>query len=829
MPAPPPDRSRIAGLIAGNPWVTILLAVLITAATVVPASRVRFDPDIVRLLPEGSEAAAAYRLFLDRFGGLERIFLVIRAADEASVADLPEIVEHISERLSASPLLHTVRAGVTPEDERFLLENVVERAPLLLADGWRRQVAERIEPEAIRKRVARIRTTLISPHGDLELPLYRHDPFGFATELGLRAAPVDLPVDEATLLFLTPDRRAALLLLTPAVGEVDPEGGRALEREIDAAVVEAAGSYGARIEHAAIGGPLYAAHDEAILRGDLSTTLTGSILACGAVLVVAFAGLSVPVAAAVALALALVWTLASAGLVFGALSPISVGFAAVLVGLGLDYAIHGGARFREEVARDGSVEAAFARSWRAVGPAVATSAATTAGAFAVLSAAHFKPLRELGVVVGLGIGSVLVATATVGGAVLVVSARRRRWRRPLGRSWRLMGVGIERAVGIATTRSRTVLATAALLTLAGVVGLATLRLDADLRALRPVDHPSLQAERFVTGQFDIGLDTATVVVPGDNLSTALSRAGRASSLLQERLPEADVLSPSSVLAPPERTDLRLAELATMGLGRGIERMEEELRAAGLAPAGFAAGLAAFRRLAVGIDPAAGRPVDGPDWVDQLLREANGAAWAAVRVRLPSGVWPNGPPEELLAELEEVAPGSAVASATALGRDVREVARIDMERLSLLAMLAVIVAVLASFRGRLGPAAMAMIPVSLGTVWTVGLWSLLGGTLDLISLAVVPIVLGIGIDDGLHAMHGARREGGVAPAVRSVGRAMLLTTVTTGVAFASLFLSHVPGLRTGGILTAVGVVACLLATVLVLPALESVAARWRRRR
>ena len=125
--------------------------------------------------------------------------------------------------------------------------------------------------------------------------------------------------------------------------------------------------------------------------------------------------------------------------------------------------------------------------------------------------------------------------------------------------------------------------------------------------------------------------------------------------------------------------------------------------------------------------------------------------------------------------------------------------------------------------RLGAGLLSLAPVALGSLWTLGCWGWLDGRLDLFSLSVLPILLGIGVDDGLHAVHGARvvpgvREGMLA-SVKKISRAVTLTTMTTAVGFGSLTLSSVPGLRRGGLLVAVGVVLCLAATLFVLPALD----------
>ena len=137
-------------------------------------------------------------------------------------------------------------------------------------------------------------------------------------------------------------------------------------------------------------------------------------------------------------------------------------------------------------------------------------------------------------------------------------------------------------------------------------------------------------------------------------------------------------------------------------------------------------------------------------------------------------------------------------------------------------------VVASFRGHILHSCLASLPVVLGSAWALGFWSLAGLRLDLISLTVLPIMLGIGIDDGLHAVHGARSEpdGTVTAGVTSAARAMALTSLTTCAGFGSLALSRVPGLRSGGLLVSLGVLTCLAATLIVLPAVDTLLGRRR---
>lgn len=825
--------------IARRPWRVAVAALAASALAVVAIADLRVHTTLVDLLPEGTAVADDYRIFLERFGGLEKVFLLVLpdgAGGETDETDLIRAAITLEEALAASPEVASVRAGLQDRDEEFFLRYVAPRAPLLLGAAWRDHVVRRVEPAAIRRRVARLKATLQTPAGGAEAILARSDPLGFSADLALFPTSTTLPLDPLTSTFVSRRGDAALLILTPARSEIDPAGGRALAAELAAACDAARAELGATFVCRAVGGPLYAAQDERALRRDLRWTLTGSLIATSAILVIAFEGLLLPATALVPLLFALLWTGAGVSLAGVDLNAVSIGFSAVLVGLGIDYGIHGGARFRRSAAVAGATAGDAAAALRATlhdaGPGILTSATTTAAAFATLGFAHLRPLREVGLLVAVGILAILVATATLGAAGLVVAAPRLR---PPGPVWRRLGRAVEAVSGWAARRAGLVLAAAAVLSAVALWGLGRVELDADPRLLRPENHPAHVAEELLVEHFGLGLDTANVVVHGRDLAQALERAGAAAEIL--RRPGVEVSSPADHLVTGAALEERLARLAELPLDAAAARLEDELRSANLDPRAFARGLDALRALGRGEDPGAPPPDAWPDWLAESLRAEADGTWTVLNLRLASGSWPDGPPASLTARVEEVAPSAAFASTVALGAEIRDLAAGDLRTLAGLALAVVVLLVVLSFggplRGRLRRAALATTPVVLGTLWTVGLWSAAGGALNLFSLAILPILLGIGLDDGLHVVHGARltasraAPGRLRAAVVAAGHALVLTTLTTCVGFGSLSLSSIPALRGGGLLIAAGVAACLAATLLVLPAVETVLERNSR--
>lgn len=800
-----------------RPWlVALAAAALLTLLLAVPASRVRPVVNLVDLLPEGSQAAADYHVFLMTFGGTERVFALVEGPPGVTADAMAEAQELVARRLAATGVLRQVRSGLDPADEAFFTRWVLPRRPLLEEPDLER-LARITTPAAIRDRAVIVREHVLSPTSPLERPLLRTDPLGLATMDAVGGLGGSLPVDPASGRFQTSDPVIGLVLAQAATSELDAAAGRAVLATADGAAAELDRTRGPGWSVHAVGGPLYAAHDEAVVRADLSRTVTSSLAGCVLVLVAAFSGWWLPAVAGVTVGVGLVWTAGLIGLALGGVSAISLGFAAVLVGLGIDYAIHGGARWRDELLAGRRGPAAAGAALRDCGAGIAASAATTAAAFGVLAAAHFRPLRELGLVVAGGILAMLAATATVGFGLLAVGGGGRRRE---GVVWRALGAAVSTAVRLAVRWRTPVLVGAAVVTLLLAPGLLHLRIDADPRAVRPEDHPATAAETLLAERFGLGSDTVTVVVSGHDLDQALQRAEAVTERLAAAAPAGtSLLSPTRWLVDRATATRRATALATLPLAAAADRLRTELQRVGLDPRGFAPGLDALDALAAGRDPGPPPVAEWPPWLDDLLRPIGDRTWVAVRARLPAGAWPDGPPATVLRQLREIDSGVAVASALRLAADLRELAVGDLRRLGLLGFGAILAVVAVSFRLRLRPTLTAMTPVVLGTVWSLGLWGALGRPLDLVTLAVLPILLGIGIDDGLHAVHGEARTGGLAASVLASGRAMTLTTLTTCVGFGSLAVSHLPGLRHAAALVPLGVLACLAATLVVLPALR----------
>ncbi|HZF13762.1 MAG TPA: MMPL family transporter [Thermoanaerobaculia bacterium] len=832
---------ELADLLVRRPRTVLGVVLALTLVALVPALRLRLLTDLTALLPRDAPASRDYRTFLTTFGGFEKLFVIVEAKggrpEDPGV--LVDAAEQLATELAKSPLVANARYGLTAEDEAFFLRWVAPRAPLLLSgdtEQVRREMARRLDPAVLHERVGYLRQTLTSPAGSFAAPFFAADPLGFS-EGFLAAAGSALPIDLATGAFLSRDKDAVLLMVTPARSELDPAGGRALLAALDqaysavTAVRRESGVAGIPLVFRAVGGPIYAAHDERIIREDMIRITFSSILTVGLLVLSGFEGLVMTAALFATVTVGLVWAAAATSLLLGSLTVVGIAFIATLLGMGIDYGIHGGARFRLLLAGGESRAAAILGALRQTGPAILAATLTTAVTLSALGLAHFRPLREMGQVLALGILSILAATAIFLPALLAAFPKASRYGGTvlLRRFWTPL---FRTLVGFTRRRPRLVLGATLVLSLVAAAGLPRLSLNPDLRTLRPEDPEATTAERMLFEKFGLGLDTTTVVLRDRDLESALSDAARVRQILEKALGQgADITSPADWMVSAAQKTARLAALRSLPFAAAADHLEKELQTAGFRLDRFAGALAALRAFGRGEDPGTPPPGAWPSAMTELVRAVpgpQGETAVAVHVRAPAGRWAAEPPPEVLRALSAAAPEVAIASTPRVGAELQAVGLSDMLRSSVLAALLLAVVVAIAFRRRPIEALLAALPLALGCLWVFGLWGLAGRSIDLLCIATLPVLLGNGIDLGVYAVYGALGDtsgtmGGIAGSVERSGVALSLAALTTTAGFGSLGSSRIPGLGNAGLIVALGVFFCLVATVFVLPALEALRA------
>ena len=140
--------------------------------------------------------------------------------------------------------------------------------------------------------------------------------------------------------------------------------------------------------------------------------------------------------------------------------------------------------------------------------------------------------------------------------------------------------------------------------------------------------------------------------------------------------------------------------------------------------------------------------------------------------------------------------------------------------------AVFICLLISFRS-LRSALLVLVPLLVSVTWLAGLFLVLGWKLNMFSVVAFPLLVGIGIDNGIHVFHRWREARSVRIVLREVGGPIALTAATTFIGFSGLLLANHVGINTLGLTAAAGIALALAGSVATLPALLYCLDRPRR--
>ncbi|MDQ3031329.1 MAG: MMPL family transporter [Myxococcota bacterium] len=521
----------------------------------------------------------------------------------------------------------------------------------------------------------------------------------------------------------------------------------------------------------------------------------------------------------------LVWTFAFAEVAVGHLNIISGFLFSILSGLGIEYGIHLMHRYRELRDEGLALEPAIERLVAKTGRALLSGSITNASVFAVIAAAQFRGFSEFGLIAAAGLLLTLVATLAGQPSLLAIGERLRPLR------WKTAGEATT-PVRVPARARWIVVIVVPLFALASGVALARgeVTFNGNWRLLAG-DSEATQFSEYLRHHF-AGLYTAAILyVPdGDDLPRVVEAVERVRAARAARGEPFDVVEVATLdeAFPPPARQVRRAELAHL-LGEQLRRIRPETL-----DDGGRARLEEGLRL---VDDA--HPVEISDLpyavVGPFVTQDGVGSIVHLRVHETDDAntdvlvaWAE-QAREIAAELEEAGIEAPMLSENWIAGEIFERVARDGRFLLFGTLAAVFLVLLLDFRrpllalGVLGSVLLGVISIA-GGMWLVGL------QLNFMNAAILPVCVGISLDNAIHVYHRWREGGpGSIPIVlRHTTRANALASATNLIGFAALALTHHQGLRSVAWLAMIGVTATYVSTTLWFPmVLETIDARRAR--
>jgi predicted RND superfamily exporter protein len=614
----------------------------------------------------------------------------------------------------------------------------------------------------------------------------------------------------------------------------------------------------------------------------LGYTTVIALIAIMLLLVVSFRMWVAPLLAIGNLLIGLVWAVGLAAAVVGQLNIMTQMMAVILLGLGIDFSIHLLSSFTEWRAAGDTIHAALEKTFIKSGKGILTGGITTAAAFLAMAISHSRGMKEMGLVTGLGLLAILVSTMIFMPVLLVFRERRiakrlekkKETKRPPQRdiTFRFLGG----TSSLFAKRYLFTIVTSILVTALFVWSGFKIQFDHNYMNIEPKGLTSIDLQDVILEKFDMGMDYALILAENPDLSRRLGenfrdlgtvaktedislylpspeqqekriphieeiRAIIQSSSVNRILPAGDMpelnkeidrlqmnimeIQDMAYLGGQDKVDTKCKEIVgdpekpgsknVMEILLGILEGDADLVSEGLSI--FQQTFAPYFKESV-LKMSSTDPIHLEELPESILdRYSNKKRDQFLVTVFPvSDIWKDAEFLRRFVDDLEVVSDKATGMPPVFAALIKVIGR-DGRNAMLLTVAVVFFFLWMDFRNPLH-ALMAMIPLAFGIFWMVGIMKLSGMMLTVMNVMGFPLIIGIGIDDGVHIIHRWKHEGRgrIWTVFSSTGKAILLTSLTTMFAFGSLVFSVWRGFGHLGGALFIGVGACFLTTVIILP-------------
>jgi hopanoid biosynthesis associated RND transporter like protein HpnN len=620
------------------------------------------------------------------------------------------------------------------------------------------------------------------------------------------------------------------------------------------------------------GRPVLAADEMAASNRDMNTATALAVAAVAVLFVISFKSFTRPVLAVLSLIMGISWTYGFVAVAIGKLNLLSIVFAIILVGASIEYGIHVVARYQEELSHHRHIDEAVKRMLSAVGMADMTSALTTAAAFATLLFTNFLALQQLGAIAGIGIVFCLAAMLVVLPAMLVIRDHKRYRGRAVPEG-KIPAPALH--IEFITRMYRRPVALLVITAAVTVILLPFARkvaFDFNLLNLQAAGLESVAFERKLIDETDESTWFANsiagsmkksaslagefrklqVVKKVEDITTYVPMDQKARMFIIRRMaPHFDELK--WIIKDAEARTVKGASDPARLSGKlwsfdsALSTLEEKAFSAGRIDAveeleGFRERIAALAdnlvrepnagarleefefsffddlrdKLSIlisGMHPSPLKLDDLPDAIKQrfISKKGNYAIYITPR----EDIWNPDNLREFVKQIREIDPyviGTPV--------EVYESSKIMIRAFLVSAVLSffvIFVIALADFKS-FRAALMVCLPLFLGGAWLLCIMGLMRIPFNLANFFAIPIIIGVGVDSGVHIMHRLRQERSLASIGRATGTSIMLTAASNAAGFGMMMIASHRGIASLGQIMVIGSVCCAAAALVVMPAI-----------
>jgi len=766
------------------PLFTVLASAIAVLASVAIIVSAKFDTDVTRLIPTHAEKTALYFSLMEKMGGMEKAYIVFRSD---TLMDHLQEIEKIGNEIRSSRLVSKVSWKISDETRVFLRDVYARKAPLLLSEKEMDEFVRKLSSEGMARELEKIRQRLALP-GDQE-DLATVDPLNFFELFAPHLKFSDGSFDMASGYFLTPDKKALVMVVTPTGSPRDIAFAQKFVRDVETVL---AANQGKDFSAELTGNHAITLHEASAMKREIISNTLSSMISVMVIFLIFFRSLKGLLYVMFPVVTAMITTMGIVLFFSGSFSEVTGAFAGMLAGLSDDLGIVLYVRYLVTMDDTANPVERMDRTIEAVYRGITTGMLTTALTFLPMVLSSFRGIRELGILTGTGMLLCWLFLFTITSLTIKPSS---------GRFLEIPGL---RDIAVFSCRKAGwVIAVVLGVTLLLGAFSPRVRFLGDITELGTDDN----RPRKVLEDLKKTYIREQGVYITDRFMDMESALVRSIEIKETLAKDFESLSAAGDILPPLVMQKRnLAALATIdpdGVARNFKKIAAEK---GFDVSGFGLFMDGLVKMLGNKEMISLRDIEPvSDMLDRLLINEDDQ-W---RIIVTGNLRSNAP----RAALE----GYVYTGPVFIKKELFSVLRKDTFTIGIISLLFVNIILYLDFR-KIFYVFLCQAPVVISVVMTLGIMGLTGISLNFMDAIVLVLLFGIGTDYTVHLLHRHMVDPDIGRTFLQIGKAVLVAGLTTVAGIGTIGFSSYKGLATMGQAAAIGTTLCVILSFTLIPAM-----------
>jgi len=763
-----------------------------------------------------------------------QLFVMVEApaGDTDKSGEMEAMADRLITEMASSGLFKQERSGLQEEELLNAVRYYSWNFPSFTTPAQLDALQQRLDPKQIRQNVHQSATEMMSPFSTMGAGYFVADPLGLMSVTAgndqnlSQFGNFDLTWGSGNR-FFSKDHKALLILAEPRESAVDYKfAGQVVEwtqGHITSLLAEPE-FRDSGVTAAPAGAYVFAYQDHTFIERNIRLVSWISIIGNLVLCLLVYPSIPMLFLSLLPTSLGILWTSGIASFYPGEVNLISLAFIAILAGLGDDQIVHFFNRTPQEWAKGGTFHAALLRTFETTGLSIVLCIVTAATATVALAFSGFKALAEFGFILTIGMFAMMFHTLFTVPALMQLWGRFYKPLAPKAITFRFLPFLAHKIVDFVGRHARVVAAGAAGLFLLSLATLPTIHLGGRFEIDGGANNPAMIAQKNLSEKFDIGESPNLLLIAGTQ-EEVLRRAEELTASLQTYQQQGviqSIFSPTSLLPSAYTQKQRAALLAKIDLAASARALEASLQVDGLQIAPHQPYIDRLQALAHGAEPLTLETADHylpAGLLDNSIRQTkDGSYVAAIAYYAADPDAAQVIPENVLEQWRKQYGPFVDFSFQKINRDMQSRILQDSRRALVWTAVGILLIVYLSFRD-LRVSLLVLMPIVFAIIVAFGLLRLFGHHFSFMSITAIPLIIGIGIDNGIHLVRRYRESEGnsILAVAKASGAALIQSNLTTIIGFGALMASTFTPLAELGLVASLGVALALVGGLCLVPA------------